>query len=121
MGRIENRMLDTERKVQSGEASQAALSDLRGQYSAAKQRYEQLAAGRDPATLGAADPRSSAGDTLAGVEKEIMLAKSRLGALEQRVAAGTLPNDDPELAQLRRDLAALQLKAAELRKAPASD
>jgi tetratricopeptide (TPR) repeat protein len=119
LGRVESRMLDTERQVAAGQESQAVLQELRGQYSAAKARYEQLVAGRDSATASTADPRAGAGDALASVEKEIIVVKSRIGALEQRVAAGTLSRDDAELAQLRRDLTGLQQKAAELRKEPA--
>jgi chromosome segregation ATPase len=115
IARIESRMVETQRQIDAGQASHAALEELQRQYSAEKVRYEQLIASREPATTGVTG-RAPAEDTLASVEKEIVLVKAQISALEQRVTAGRLSSADPELLQLRGELAALQQKAANLRK-----
>ena len=80
IARIESRMVETQRQIDAGQASQAALVELQRQYSAEKVRYEQLIASREPATTGVTGPASRRGHAGFGREGDRPREGSDLGA-----------------------------------------
>jgi outer membrane protein TolC len=98
---MDARLARAKQMVEAGTLPTADYLQLQTEYQKLILQYQQQQKQRDSAL--ALNER-----LVKSLEDEIALVKERIAAIEKRVAAGTVPSDNPELLQLRRDLLGLQ-------------